>query len=111
MAITTKTDIQRNEIDEIKHNLNDLRVFLAYIEELCSFKQISVYRCLKNANMQVRYVAQIKQYMKNPTKFRKRISLALLIHISVSNNFPFDLSRYIHLIEDNTATQEQEPGE
>jgi hypothetical protein len=83
-----------------KANNNDLRVFCAYFEDLCRTKKISNYRALKDANLNLNYYNSIKQYLKGSQQFRKAINISLIIHIAQVHKFPFDLSKYLHVLEE-----------
>jgi len=82
-------------------NNNDLRVFLAYISDLKDNKGLSDYRILVDAKMSKTYIYNCKRYLKGLEMFKPKISLNLIIHISQVHNFPFDLSKYLHVLEDN----------
>ncbi len=83
---------------ERQTNDTDLYIFLLYIEDLTTKKGISRYRMLIDANMPRNFVQQIDRYLRGKKEFRKTINLSLLIHISKTFDFPFDMGKYLPLL-------------
>ena len=82
-----------------KANNNDLIAFIAYFDDLAIYTGYSKYKLLKGANLPLTYYKEVKRYLNGKTTFRKHISAGLFIHLSLLYNFPFDLSKYMHLLE------------
>lgn len=80
-------------------NNNDLIAFKAYFDDLQLYTSLSIYKLLKQANLPDSYYYQIKEYLNGRKIFRKHIPLAIVLHLSLLYNFPFDVSKYIHLLE------------
>lgn len=81
-------------------NNNDLIVFLAYFDDLQRYTGFSRYKLLKGANLPLNYYTHIDLYLKGVgNRFRKHINIGVIVHLSLLYSFPFDLSKYIHLIE------------
>lgn len=83
---------------ERQTNDTDLYIFLLYIEDLTAKKGISRYRMLIDANMPRNFVQQIDRYLRGKKEFRKTINLSLLIHISRTFDFPFNMEKYLPLL-------------
>ncbi len=83
---------------ERKTNDTDLLLFIAYIKDLCDSQGITRYRISKQANMPINYFQQIDRYLRGKKEFRKTINLSLLIHISKTFDFPFNMEKYLPLL-------------
>ena len=81
-------------------NDNDLRVFIAYCEDLIKVNGITPYRFHKAAGMNLTYLYNCKRFLNGKGTFKPKISLNLIIHISQVHKFPFDLSKYLHVLEE-----------
>jgi hypothetical protein len=80
-------------------NKNDLRLFLAYWNDLKEYTGKSTYKLSKEANLRGNYTVSIKRILQGKKQYGKVISLNLLIHIAKVHKYPFDLNKYIHLLD------------
>lgn len=80
-------------------NNNDLLVFVAYFDDLQAFTGYSKYKILKGANLPLTYYKDVIRYLTGRTTYRKHFNIGLFIHLSLLYSFPFDLSKYMHLLE------------
>ena len=83
----------------IKPSNDDLRLFLAYWNDLKSVTNKTTYRLSKEANLRANYVSSIKGILKGKNQFNITFSLNILIRICIIHNYPFNLSKYIHLLD------------
>jgi len=86
-------------MQEKQTNNNDLILFKAFLDDLCSTLSISNYRMLKEANLPLSYYQDLKAYLEGKKRFRKNIKLSLIVHIGNVWHFHFNAYKYIHLIE------------
>lgn len=91
---------------QFKKENTDLIVLKAFLNDIKERRGISTYRLLKEANMKANYLNHIDRNLQGKTGFRKTIKLSFILYLSELFDYPFNLSNYIHLIEDNTPASE-----
>ncbi len=85
----------------------DVILFAAYFEDLKRVTGKTTYKILKQASMKSNYYNQCKRVIAGKDQYNKTIKLSLLTHIAKVHGYPFDLSKYIHLLdqpEENLTT-------
>lgn len=87
---------------QFKKENTDLIVLKAFLNDIKQQRGISTYRLCKEANMRPNYLNHVERNLKGKSGFRKTIKLSFVLYLSELFNYPFDLSKYIHLIEDTT---------
>jgi hypothetical protein len=81
------------------HNSADICLFLAYLSDLKLTKGISYYRIFKDCNIYPSFRNELKRRLKGEAYRNKPIHLYVILHIAMYYNFPFDSSKYWHLLE------------
>lgn len=78
---------------------SDLRVFLAYCSDLQEAKGISEYRMLLDAGISRTFASNCRRLLSGKSQFKKNIPLHFVFHLARVHNYPFDMSKYWHLIQ------------
>ena len=78
---------------------DDLRLFIAYWNDLKEVTGKTTFKLSKEANLRANYISSIKRILAGKQQYNKTIKLSLLIHIGLVTGYPFDLSKYIHLLD------------
>jgi hypothetical protein len=99
--------------ERIKDDRNkDLVVFLAYVDDLKEFIGVEYYKLLKDAGLNPQTVYNAKAYLRAGKTRKPVINLGQIIQLSRYYSFPFDLSKYMHLLKTKEEAQnEQEQRE
>lgn len=85
--------------DQLKQNNLDLIVLKAFLDDIKEAKGISIYKLLKDANLKPNYYNAILRNLNGRSGFRKNINLLFILYISKVFDYPFNLSKYYHLLD------------
>lgn len=82
---------------------NDIKLFLAYFYKVKSITGLSNARILIQSGIRRNYVYQLESYLKGSKwhKVKKSISIYVFIRIYDAFKIPFNMSDYLHILEDN----------
>ncbi len=91
------TTFETKPIDNtpIKASDDDLRVFLLWVNDILTFYGISEYKLLNDCGFNLNFLAMCRNQLKGKAKRRTKISLWLLMVISVK--YPYDLGMFKYL--------------
>jgi hypothetical protein len=82
----------------------DLAIFLAYFNEIKEAQGLSTYSMLKRLKMSLSYINEVKGYINGKNYFKKTITLNLLMVMSIEFDYPFNLGKYMYILEDETLS-------
>ena len=91
--------MEESKTGYFKGNLSDIKLFVAYFEDLTRVTGKSRYKLIKEANLRKNYVSDCIRVLQGKPQNKKTISLNMVIHLSLVHKYPFDLSKYIHLLD------------
>jgi hypothetical protein len=91
--------MEKNNLGNYGANLTDVRLFVAYFEDLARVSNKSINKLIKEACLPSNYVSNCKRLLQGKQQRKKTITLNLLIHVAKVHKYPFDLSKYIHLLD------------
>lgn len=85
--------------EHLKQNLVDIAVLSAFLDDIKRDKGITTYRLCKEANLKPNYYNELQRNLKGKKGFRKSINLLFILYISKVFDYPFNLSKYYHLLD------------
>lgn len=90
---------------ETKRENAELIVLRAFLNDIKESRGTSMYKLLKEANLKPNYYSSIDRNIRGKKGFRKVIKLSFIVYLSELFNYPFDLSKYMHLYKDEEAAE------
>jgi hypothetical protein len=91
--------MEKNNLSDSKVNLDDIRLFIAYFEDLTRVSGKTRHKLIKEACLPPSYLSSCKRLLEGKPQRKKSISLKMLIHLAQVHKYPFDLNKYIHLLD------------
>lgn len=85
--------------DTLKDDNTDLRVFLAYINDLKERTGLNTNQLLLRAGINYKIVSNINYLLKGNKIYKPSTTIKLLLKLYSVYGVPFNLSDYVHLID------------
>lgn len=98
-----QTEFRAKAYDVNMQEKRDLKMFLEYMKLICSVTGKTTNKVLVEASISRQYVFDIREHLKGNKHrlFKKKIYLPLLIRLYDAHKVPFNMSDYLHILEDN----------